>query len=85
MKQKTYIDGSDSDHVGAVELQPHLLNGSPELAAALGALPVHLHDVQASGEDLGLTLGEGRDNTQQAVHPDAEMIHLKVGDVTAPR
>lgn len=70
LKRRTYIDGSDGDHVGAVELQPHLLNGSPELPAALGALPVHLHDVQAGGEDLGLSLGrvggEGtRRNTEQ--------------------
>lgn len=42
----TYIDCSYSDHVGAIEFQPHLLNGFPELSTVLWTLPIHLHDVQ---------------------------------------
>lgn len=51
-----YIDCGYGDHVGAVEFQPHLLNGFPELPAAFWTLAIHLQDVQPCREHLGQTL-----------------------------
>lgn len=66
----TYVDGCYGDHVGAVKLQPHLLHGLPELSAVLRALPVHLQDIQAGGEHLGLAL----DSTEPQTHTFTELF-----------
>lgn len=52
----TYINCCNDNHVGTIELQPHLLNSSPELPTAFWTFPIHLHDIQPSWEHLGLTL-----------------------------
>lgn len=67
MNKLYYVDGSDDGHVGAVELQPHLLNSSPELCTSLWTLAVHLHDVQAGWEHLGLTLRRRNTNLSMKI------------------
>lgn len=63
MASRTYIYGSYGDHVGAVEFQPHLLHSFPERSTVLWTLPVHLQDVQASREHLGLSLQRSNTHT----------------------
>lgn len=77
----TYVDGCYGDHVGAVKLQPHLLHGLPELSAALRALPVHLQDIQAGGEHLGLVL----DSTEPRVHRTIYHCHTDLHKQMVPR
>ncbi|KAG8145868.1 hypothetical protein E2320_012326, partial [Naja naja] len=51
-----YVDGGHGGQAAAVEEDPELLHGPPELAQVLLAPPAHLRDVQPGREDPGDSL-----------------------------
>lgn len=52
----THVDAGDGDFTVAVEFEPYVLHGFPELGIVLRILTVHFQDVQACRENLRLSL-----------------------------